>query len=459
MNTRTTDKKQISITEGSIWKSMLSYFFALLLGAFFQQLYNTVDAVIVGKAVSSDALAAVGGSSATVVNLFVGFFLGLSSGATVVISQFFGAGRKEEVSKAVHTAIAVALIGGAIITVIGFASASWIIKAMKTPPETIEASTLYLRIFFLGMIPNLVYNMGAGILRAIGDSRRPLIVLIISCFANIFLDVFFVIVLGMGKRGDVAGTAGVAVATVLCQLLSAVIVCGILMRSTESYRLDIKKIRPDRRMLSRIISIGLPAAFQSTMYTFSNILIQSSINEFGKDTAAAWAAYGKIDVVFWMTMSSLGTSAMTFVGQNYGAGKMDRVRKCVREAFAIALIITIPMSILIVLGRAQLLGIFVNAPAVIKIGDQMIRFLSPFYVTYIGIEIFSSSLRGMGDALIPMIITLSGVCILRVGWVLVAFPIVRTIQTVEWSYPITWITTSVLFSIYYLYYTKKKKIR
>ena len=451
--------QNMSITEGPIWKSMLPYFLALLLGAFFQQLYNTVDAIIVGRAVSSDALAAVGGSAAMVVNLFVGFFLGLSSGASVVISQFFGAGRRDEVSKAVHTAIAMAIIGGAIITIIGVFLSPWIIRAMNTPPETIDASTVYLRIFFLGMIPNLVYNMGAGILRAVGDSRRPLIVLVISCVANIALDVLFVITLGMGKRGDVPGVTGVAVATILCQLLSAAIICGILMRSEGSYKLNIQKIRVDHDMLIRIIRIGLPAAFQSTMYTFSNILIQSSINEFGKDTAAAWAAYGKIDVVFWMTINALGTSATTFVGQNFGAGKYDRVRSSARQAAIIALAITIPLTAFIYFGRIGILHIFVKEQSVIDIGDQMIRFLAPFYFTYIGVEIFSSSLRGMGDALPPMLITLSGICILRVAWILIAFPINRTVEMIEWSYPITWITTSVLFAFYYFYYINKKKIR
>lgn len=451
-------KNENSITEGAILKSMLSYFGALLLGAFFQQFYNTVDAVIVGRAVGSDALAAVGGSAAMVVNLFVGFFMGLSSGATVVIAQFFGAKAGKDVSKAVHTGIALAVAGGAIITAVGLLLSSWIIVVMKTPPETIGASTIYLRIYFLGMIPNLVYNMGAGILRAVGDSKRPLIVLIISCFANIVLDVFFVITLGFGQKGITQGVIGVAVATVLCQLISAVVIIVMLMKTTGSYRLIPGKIRFDKAMLTRIVSIGFPAGIQTTMYTISNILIQSSINEFGKDTTAAWAAYGKIDVLFWMTVASLGTTVTTFVGQNYGAGKYDRVHKSIRRAFAIALIITIPLSILLYTYGKGFLYIFVDNGNVIDIGVQMIKFLAPFYVTYISVEIFSGTLRGMGSALIPMLLTLSGTCLLRVIWILVAFPMNRTIEMVEASYPITWITTSVLFTIYYLYYTRKHKI-
>ena len=447
-----------SITSGSIWKNMLSYFFALLLGAFFQQLYNTIDAVIVGRAVGSDALGAVGGSSAMVVNLFLGFFLGVSSGATVVISQFYGAGRKAEVERAVHTAIALAVTGGGVITLIGVIISPWIINVMNTPIEQADAAEMYLRIFFLGMIPNLIYNMGAGILRAVGDSKRPLIILVITCFANIVLDVFFVIGLGLGKKGDVYGVSGVAAATILCQLISAVIVVIMLCRSSDTYRLDPKRIRFDIPMLSRIIKIGIPAGFQATTYTLSNTLIQASINSLGKDMASAWAAYGKIDVLFWMTISSLGTVATTFAGQNYGAGNYKRVRRCTREALAIAAVITIPLSTFMYLWGDLLLRIFVVDQKVIALGIQMIRYLAPFYITYIGVEIFSGVLRGMSDALVPMLITLSGICALRVGWILFAFPMNRTIEMIEISYRITWCTTSIMFLVYYLIFIRKKKI-
>ncbi len=458
MKNRLDKSNNNQIIEGSIWKNMLRYFWALLLGAFFQQFYNTVDAIIVGKAVGSDALAAVGGSAAMVVNLFVGFFMGLSSGATVVIAQFYGADRKQEVKKAVHTAIALALIGGIFITIVGNITASWIIKAMKTPTEVVEASTVYLRIYFIGMIANLVYNMGAGILRAIGDSKRPLYVLIISCFVNIFLDMLFVIGLGLGKMGVTEGVIGVAVATVLCQIISAVIIIVMLARSNDSYKLYLNQIRIDSEMLTRIIRIGLPAGIQSTMYTLSNVLIQASINEFGKDATAAWAAYGKIDVLFWMTISSLGTAATTFAGQNFGAGKYDRVRSSTRQAFVIAAIITIPLSAILYFWGKGFLYIFVDNVEVINIGIQMIKFLAPFYCLYIGVEIFSGVLRGIGTALMPMLITLSGICALRVAWILIAFPMNRTLEMVETSYPITWGTTSLLFLIYYFYYVKKHNI-
>lgn len=449
-----------NITEGPIWKNMLRYFWALLLGAFFQQFYNTIDAVIVGRAVGSDALGAVGGSAAMLVNLFVGFFIGLSSGATVVISQFYGAERKEEVHKAVHTAIALSATGGLLFSVIGFLASPWLIEVMNTPVEQKAAATIYLKIFFIGMIPNLVYNMGSGILRAAGDSRRPLIVLIISSVVNIFLDVLFVIVLGLGDMGVWQGVMGVAIATVLCQLLSAIIVIRMLQRSEDSYRLSIRKVRFDRIMLGRIVRIGLPAGLQATMYSLSNVLIQASFNSFGSDTASAWAAYGKIDVIFWMTMNSLCTAITTFVGQNYGAGNYKRVRNSTRQAAFIAVAIAVPLSAFLYIFGENLLRIFIKSEEnVISIGYQMIKFLAPFYITYIGVEIFSGTLRGMGDALMPMIITFSGICVLRVVWILAVFPHNPTLEMLEKSYPITWITTTILYSIYYIYYINKHKIR
>ena len=437
---------------------MLSFFAALLLGAFFQQFYNTVDAIIVGRVVGADGLAAVGGSAAMIVSLFVGFFQGLSTGASVVIAQFYGASRDDEVKRAVHTSIAMAVIGGIIITVIGLLSASWVICIMKTPEEIIDASTAYLRIYFLGMVANLVYNMGAGILRAVGDSKRPLYVLIISCFVNIFLDLLFVIGFKMGSMSVTMGVIGVAIATVMCQVLSAAIVLFMLMKSIGSYKLYLKEIRIDPDMLRRIISIGLPAGIQTTMYTISNMLIQTAINEVGKNATAAWAAYGKIDVLFWMTISSLGTAVTTFAGQNFGAGKNDRVHKSTRYAFVIAFIITIPLSTLLYFYGDIFLEIFVADREVIEVGIQMIKYLAPFYFTYIGVEVFSGVLRGMGTAVVPMLITLSGICVLRVAWILIAFPLNKTIETIEFSYPLTWITTTILFTIYYIYYTKKHRL-
>ena len=439
-----------SIINGPILKSMLIYFFTLLLGSFFQQLYNISDTLIVGNVLGPEGLASVGGSSAIIVNIFVGIFMGLSSGATVIIAQFYGARRHEEVSKAVHTAIALAIAGGLIIAYLGYTFSRRIVILMDTAPDIIDSSVTYLKIFFMGMVFNFVYNIGAGILRAVGDSKRPLYVLMASCFINIFLDILFVVNLKMG-------VAGAAIATIICQFISACIVVFLLTKSTDSYKLTLSKIRFNLRILAKIISIGLPAAIQSTMYTFSNLLIQTSINGFGLNHIAAWAAYGKLDSIFWMAVSSLGIAVTTFSGQNYGAGRLDRVKESTKCAFGIALSITIPITVIFWVFAENLLGFFTpDSPETIAIGVQMMRFLAPFYVTFLGVEIFSGTLRGMGTAIIPMVITLCGICVLRIVWIKGVFPFAPKIETIEASYPITWITTTVLFLFYYTYYIKFK---
>ena len=320
------ERHQISnqITEGVIWKQLLFFFFPILFGTFFQQLYNTTDAVIVGKFVGKEALAAVGGPASTLINLLIGFFTGLSSGATVILAQYYGAKKQDDVRRTVHTAMALSVAGGAVIMVLGMLFSGAALRAMNTPDEILSMSAVYMRVYFLGVIPSLVYNMGSGILRAVGDSKRPLYFLVLSCLVNIVLDIFFVTILKMG-------VVGVAVATALSQVVSALMVMMTLMRTDESYRLVLCEIRFHPVLLHNIIRIGLPAGIQSTMYSASNLIIQSSINAFGTDTIAAWTAYGKVDGIFWMIMGAYGVSITTFAGQNFGAGKYDRIRKSVRS--------------------------------------------------------------------------------------------------------------------------------
>ena len=351
----------------------------------------------------------------------------------------------------------VALVGGLIVSVVGFVLSPSIIAAMKTPAEQFDAAICYLRLFCLGMVANFVYNMGAAILRAVGDSRRPLIVLIISSVINIVLDVLFIMVFGFGKRGDVWGVAGAAIATVLCQFISAAMVLVMLYKSEGACRVSFRYLRSDNSALWKIIKLGIPAGLQATTYTISNILIQSAVNELGSNTASAWAAYGKFEAIFWMVMTSIGITVTTFVGQNYGAGKYERVKSSTKCGLLISVILTIPISICIYCFGDFLMRIFVNNEAVIALGVQMACFFSPFYIAFIGIENLSGTLRGMGDALMPTIINLAGVCALRVVWILVVFPIHHTLTVVEASYPITWITTTVMFIIYYFYYTRYKK--
>lgn len=439
-----------AITEGVIWKQLLLFFFPILFGTFFQQLYNTADAVIVGRFVGKEALAAVGGSTAMIINLLVGFFIGLSSGATVIISQFYGAGNHKRVGEAVHTSIAFCIICGLVLMVVGISGAQWALIAMDTPQEIMDYSRVYLQIYFIGIIPNLIYNIGAGILRAIGDSKRPLYYLMASCFTNIVLDFLFVV----GFKMDVRGAA---LATILSQLVSAVLVLRTLMRTNESYRLFIKKIRINVFMVRRIVQIGLPAGLQSVMYSVSNIIIQSSVNSLGTDTIAAWTAYSKIDSVYWMILSALGISITTFVGQNYGAGKIDRVKKGINVCLGLSVVITVILSTALYVWGGYIYLLFTTDTVVIAKGMEILYFLAPTFITYICIEIYSGALRGTCDCWIPMIMTALGVCVLRVVWILVAVPKRPGIGTIIFSYPLTWTITSVLFIIYYFWFSSLKK--
>ncbi len=441
---KTSDKHGVNqITEGVIWKQLLFFFFPILFGTFFQQLYNTTDAVIVGNFVGKEALASVGGPAATLINLLVGFFVGLSSGATVIISQFYGAEHEEDVKKAVHTAFALSIAGGAVIMVLGLLFSGAALRAMNTPEDIMKLSVQYMRIYFLGVIPSLIYNMGSSILRAVGDSRRPLYFLILSCIANILLDIFFVVVLKLG-------VAGVAIATVLSQVISALMTMAALMRSEDSYRLILKEIRFHSHILHNIIRIGLPAGLQSSMYSISNLIVQSSVNSFGTDTVAAWTAYGKVDGIFWMIIGAYGISITTFAGQNFGAGKYDRIRKSVRVCMGMAAFTSILLSVVVLTGGRLFFSLFTNDANVVEIGLGMMRVISPTYVTYICIEILGGTTRGCGDAVLPTVMTAVGVCILRVAWVLIAVPLRPEISTVAFSYPLTWAVTSVMFIIYYL---------
>ena len=443
-------KQGNGITEGVIWKQLLIFFFPILFGTFFQQLYNTVDAVIVGRFVGKDALAAVGGSTGTLINLLVGFFVGLSSGATVIISQFYGGGREKRVSEAVHTAIAFSLACGVGLMVIGIAASPIALRAMGTPDDIMQYSLSYIRIYFLGIIPNLVYNMGAGILRAIGDSKRPLYYLMASCFTNIVLDLVLVVWLRLDVRGA-------AIATIVSQLVSAVLVVLQLLRTKDSYRLVIRKIRLNLFMVMRIVRIGLPAGLQSVMYSASNIIIQSSVNSLGTDTVAAWTAYSKIDSVYWMIISALGISITTFVGQNYGAGKLDRVKRGIYVCLGLSFLITAILSVTLYLGGGYIYLMFTADAAVIAKGMEILHFLVPAFATYVCIEVLSGALRGTGDCWIPMIMTAVGVCALRVLWILVAVPLKPDILTVVFSYPLTWSITSILFLVYFYCFSSLKK--
>lgn len=445
-----TNDKTNQITEGVIWKQLLIFFFPILFGTFFQQLYNTADAMIVGHFVGKQALAAVGGTTGTLINLLIGFFTGLASGATVIIAQFYGAKKADKVHWAVHTSIAFSIAAGIGLMIVGIVFSRLMLQVMQTPADVIDYAVLYIRIFFAGTIANLLYNMGAGILRAIGDSKRPLYYLIICCFANIGLDLLFVAVFHMG-------VAGAALATILSQFLSAVLVLGALMRTKDMYRLEWKKLRIDGIMLKRIIRIGLPAGMESAMYSISNVIVQAGVNTLGTDSVAAWAAYGKVDGLFWMMVSALGISATTFIGQNYGAKKVERVHQGVRVCMMLAVIMTLIMDGVLLVAGDFLMSMFTSDAAVREIGSQLLHFMVPTFLTYIVIEIFSGALRGVGDAWMPMLIAGVGICSVRILWITFGLPHFPTIIGAAFCYPLSWVLSTIAFIIYYCRFSKLSK--
>ena len=438
------EKTKNGITEGVIWKQLLLFFFPILIGTFFQQLYNTVDTIIVGQFVGTEALAAVG-TTGTVINLLVGFFVGVASGATVIISQYFGANDRENLSKSVHTSMALAVAGGVVIMVFGIVTARPTMLAMGVPDDIMDDAVLYMNVYYLGIIGNLIYNIGTGVLRAIGDSRMPLYVLIVCCLANVVLDLLFVVVFHWG-------VFGVAFATILSQLISAVLLMIRLMGTQEAYRVELRKIRFHKDILKNVVRIGLPAGLQSVMYSFSNILIQASINSFGTTAIAAWAAIGKIDGFIWMVMSAFGIAITTFVGQNFGAQKYGRVKRSIKICLVMALSTTIALSILLLLFMEPLLRFFTGDETVIAIGQNFFWVLAPSYFTYVFIEILSGAIRGAGESFQPMLITCFGVCGLRIIWLaLVGFiPAMHSMQMVAMNYPITWVIAAAVFIVYYL---------
>lgn len=436
------------IINGVIWKQILIFFFPIAIGTLFQQLYNTADTIIVGRFVGTAGLASVGGTASVVTYQLVMIFTGLSSGATVIISQCFGAGDHERLHRGLHTAFAFAFIASIIISISGWFATPWILSITKTPLSLMESSTTYLRIYFIGVLATFLYNMGSSIMRAIGDSKRPLYVLIICSFLNIALDLLFIIVFKMG-------VAGAALATIISQAVSAVLIVISLTRSYDQMKLELNKIRIHLPMLKAELRIGLPACVQTVMYGITNIVIQTSINSLGESTIAAWAAFGKVDVIFWAVNGAFGIAVTTFCGQNFGAGKLERVYKSVRSSLLMALLVGGSLLGTLMLLARPIFGLFTTDMEVIEIGVYMLMFMIPSYIIFIFVEIYTGALRGVGDVFIPTLITLSGVGLIRLPWLLFIVPLKNELSMVMISYPLAWIATALLLVPYY-YYKKKR---
>ncbi len=430
------------LTQGSILGKLSRFFFPIFLGTLFQQLYNTVDAIVVGRFIGAAALAAVGSSPAVITNLVIGFFTGLSGGATVIISQYYGSREDEQLSRAVHTIICFCMAAGLALSVLGRLSAPWSLRAVKTPADILPDSVHYLRIYYLGAAGLLLFNVCSGILRAVGDSRWPLIYLGICCVTNIALDLLFVIVFSLG-------IAGVAWATVFSMTLGALLLLAHLARSEGALRFRPERLRICGPSLRRILYLGIPAAVQGSMYSLSNIIIQAAVNRFGTVIVAAWTALGKFDALFWVTSNAMGMALCTFVGQNFGAGQYARMRKGIRQWLLADIALTALLSGALLTLAPVMLRLFADDGAVIAHALRMIWYFAPFYVIWVFIDIFSNALRGAGDSLRPMIISLLGVCLLRVVWICAVVPHWNTVGGVAASYPFTWTVTALAFLIYY----------
>lgn len=430
------------ITEGNVWKQLLLFFFPILLGNFFQQMYNTVDTIIVGRELGTSALAAVG-CTGSFVNMVNGFFTGIGSGATVILSQFYGANLLDDTKRTLQTGFTLSIVLGAVVTVLGTLGGPWVLALMKTPEDCLVLASQYIRIFFCGAIGSMVYNMGAGILRAMGDSKRPMIYLIITCFLNIFLDILFIRWLRMG-------VAGAAAATVVSQFISAGLLTAALCRRQDC-PLDLRHLKLEKNLMGRILRIGVPAGLQFVTFDFSNILIQSGINSFGDATMAAWTAYVKTDGMAWMVSGAFGVAITTFVGQNFGAQKYRRIRQSVRACLIMGIASEILLSTLVVLFREPILGIFIKEdPEVIAIGSVIILSIVPFDFTFMPVEVLGGTLRGVGDAATPTAISGICVCLLRIIWLLTGVKALHTLGSLTICYPVTWILASVVFSVIYL---------
>lgn len=441
----------VSITHGSIAKAILYFYFPILFGSFFQQLYNATDAIIVGKFVGTEALAAVGGGTSTFVNLLVGFFVGLSNGATVVISQQFGARDKNAIHRSIETAMSMALISAALVTVVGYAVSGAAMRAIGTPKEIMDLSVSYLHIFFLGSVSQLVYNMGSCILRSMGDSKTPLYCLIVGTLSNIVLDILFIAVFRWGVKGA-------AYATIVCQTITAVMVLVLLTKNPEpAFQFHFRQLMVDRKLFGTMLLLGIPAGLQGSMYNISNTLIQGSINSLGTTTIAGNAAYGKFEGLYWMSINSFGVAVSIFAGQNYGAGQYRRVKQGTWATLAMSIVPSVFFGLLFLGEGTHLMELFTSDPAVVAAGMRICRVVAPTYLTYISIEILSGTIRGCGNAVIPTVFTALGVCVYRVLWVLFYFPRHPSIETIMACYPISWILTSIIFWVFWAFSPWKRR--
>ena len=445
-----TKSYQINMTEGSIVKKLLQFSVPLIFSSLLQILFNTADVIVVGRFAGDNSLGAVG-STGSLINLMVNLFVGLSVGTTVVAANFFGAEKKSELKETVHTAILLSLISGIILTIFGVIGAKQILQWMQSPKEILDLATQYLQIYFGGIISTMIYNFGSALLRAKGDTKRPLYILFFAGIINVILNLIFVILFKM----DVAG---VALATVISQTISAFLVIRCLLKETEEFKLDLKQLKINPQILIRIIKIGVPAGLQGIIFSLSNVIIQSSINSFGAIVIAGNSAALNIENFIFTGMNGFSQGTLTFISQNFGAKKYQRINKTIIVAiFCVFLVGFVFGNLTVIFGR-KLLSFFTTSPEVIESGISRLKIICATYALCGMMDVMGNAIRGIGHSVLPMIITLLGACGIRLLWISTIFliPKFHSCTTIFVSYPISWTVTFIAHIICFFIIRKKE---
>lgn len=438
---------EMDMCSGPIFIKIVVFAVPLILSGILQLLFNAADIIVVGRFAGSESLAAVGSTSA-LINLLVNVFIGLSVGANVMVARFYGAGQQRDLEETVHTAMVMAAVGGAFLVLVGVVLADPLLTLMGTPDDVLPLSALYMKIFFVGMPVNLIYNFGSAILRAVGDTKRPLYFLLMAGIINVVLNLFFVIALSMG-------VAGVALATVISQCVSAFLIVRCLMKTDAGYRLELRKLRVVKNKARSIVKIGLPAGLQGAIFSVSNVLIQSSVNSFGSVAMAGNTAAQNIEGFVYTSMNAVYQTALSFTSQNFGARNYERMTRILWYCQGMVVVVGIVMGDGAVLAGPELLGIYSSDAQVIRYGMNRLRIISgPYFLCGI-MEVMVGGLRGMGCSLLPMFVALTGACVFRVVWIFTIFAMSRTLQTLYISYPVSWTITFLAHMMCYVMVRRK----
>ena len=427
--------------EGSIYKKILLFSIPLLLGNFFQLMYNTIDSFVVGNYVGSVALASVG-SSTPIINFMIAFFQGLATGAGVVVSKYYGARNLDKIEKSVHTFIVFSFLFGMFLTVLGYYISPYLLDWMDTPLDSFDGANTYLKIYFLGNVFVTLYNAGTGILQSVGNARTPLIILIISSIVNVFLDLFFVKTLQMG-------VAGAALATIICQCFSMVFVLFILCKNKTEYQIHFNKLKVDSKTLKEIVHIGIPAGLQGMVVSVSNVVVMYYINGFGSATVAGFSSANKFDNFLGLPVNSFALAITTFISQNLGAKKYERVKKGVRITLAMGLVTVIVLGLIVFLFAKECIGLFASDEDVIEAGAKCIRVMCPFYFALCFHQIYSGVLRASGRSVVPMLTSIISFVVIRQIFLAIVLKQIHLIEVVGYSYSFTWILAAIFTSCYY----------